>query len=431
MEPAEAALLVARWRVEYGFIVTRTLVKYRIDNIADRAELEQDVFLAALLALRQGEPIDRPAAWLTDCAWKVAANYRRKVYRRKMATGATEAVKKDVPMNYEEIPSRLPSPEQVTEDRERLSLILESLDEEARSIILAVRGEGKDWQEVAHERGLTIDQARYLYNKAVKKVEAVLAKAEPETSKRRSIPVELLLLQLFDTLRFDLEESTPELDRQALEALEQRMKDAESSELDPEAERVSFAQPAPPPTQTPAFFTLPLVGHTALWLLGVGLGVALLHLLWGAPRDKPARDPIHTQAVPGLALIKPAQPSRDSSVTAPPFPVVVSSAIPGEPRPDDTQSARPPVAAAPLEKASSSESRRLIDAARDASRAGNVREALALLSQHAHRFPDRDTEDRRITRQLVCTIPAASSVKECASPAPGSSAAGGDAAVRE
>ncbi len=324
----------------------------------------------------------------------------------------------------------------MTEDRERLNLIWESLDEEARSIILAVRGEGKDWQEVAAERGLTIDQARYLYSKAVKKVEAILAKAEPDRTKRRAIPVSLLLLQLFDTLRFDLEESTPELDRQALEALEQRMKDAESSELDPEAERVSFAQPAPPSLPTPAFFTLPLVGHTALWLLGVGPGIALLHFLWGAPRDKPARDPVHTQAVPGLALIEPAEPTRDSSVTAPPLPAVVSSAIHGEPRRDDTQSARPHSAAAPLENQhvdraptddsgraaaswTSSESRRLIDAAHAASRAGNVREALALLSQHARRFPDRDTEDRRITRQVVCTIPGASSEKECASPPPG------------
>jgi RNA polymerase sigma factor (sigma-70 family) len=422
MEPAEAALLVARWRVDYGFIVTRTLVKYRIDNRADRAELEQDVFLAALLTLRQGEHIDRPAAWLTHCAWKVAANYRRKVYRRKMATGASEAVKKDVPMSYEEIPSRLPSPEQLTEDRERLYLIWEGLDEEARSILLAVRGEGMDWQEVADERGLTIDQARYLYSKAVKKVEAILAKAEPETSKRRSIPVELLLLQLFDTLHFDLEESSPEQDRRALEALEQRMKAAESSDLDPEAERVSFAQPAPPSTQapTPAFFTLPLVVHTALWLLGVGLGVAIFYLLWGTPRDNPPRDPVHTQAISGLALVEPTEPRRDPSVTAPHLPAIVSSAIPVvEPRLVVTQSARPPSAAAPREKASSSESRRLIDSARDAFRAGNVREALSRLSQHARRFPDKDTEDRRINWQIVCATPAARSVKECGSP-PGS-----------
>ena len=420
MEPVEAALLIARWRVEYGFIVTRTLVKDRIDNIADRAELEQDVFLAALLALRRGERIDRPAAWLTHCAWRVAANYRRKVYRRKMATGATEAVKKDVPMSHEEIPSRLPSPEQLTQDRERLYLIWEGLDEEARSILFDVRGEGMDWQEVAAARGLTIDQARYAYSKAVKKVEAILARIEPETSKRRSLSAELLLLQFFDTLRLDLDESSLEQDRQALEALEQRMKAAESSKLGPEAEPLSFAQPAPPPIQTAASFTLPLVAQTALWLLGVGVGVALFYLLWSAPRDKPSRDPVHPQSVPGLALIEPTEPSRDPSVTPAHLPAVVSSAIPGEPRLDGAQSARPPSAAALLEKASSSESRRLIDSARDAFRAGNVREALTLLSQHARRFPDRDTEDRRATWQSTCAIPAASNARECASPPPSS-----------
>lgn len=46
-----------------------------------------------------------------------------------------------------------------------------------------------------------------------------------------------------------------------------------------ESEEVSSAQPAPPPQAT-AFFTPLLVAQTALWLFGVGLGIALFQLLW-------------------------------------------------------------------------------------------------------------------------------------------------------
>ena len=150
MKTAEAAPLVRRWLTDHGRSVELTLARSGVSAPADRADLKQEVFVTAFLALLHEEQIDTPRAWLNECARKVASNYRRKEERRARPAGGKE------------IATLMTSPEQTAQDREALRLVFECLDEESREIVFAVRGDGLSWAEIARERGITIDRARYV-----------------------------------------------------------------------------------------------------------------------------------------------------------------------------------------------------------------------------------------------------------------------------
>jgi hypothetical protein len=250
-----------------------------------------------------------------------------------------------------------------------VGIAFDSLPESLQEIVLALRLDGSSWEEIAREKGITINQARYLYDVAVEKMEAALQRANAKRTKRRILAFPILLAQFFDALRSDVDGVSPELHRRVREGLDHLLESAGSGETEAESERVSFACPTPsiPITASPAW---PLTARPVLGLLRGGVAVAIVigYLLQGAPLDEPSPEPRRAPSIPVLAMVEPAEPNRDAGATAPQLPANESRRISGELLPKDTQGARSSSAADPWKGASSSESRQLIDLARVASR---------------------------------------------------------------
>ena len=408
MEPAEAEPLVCQWLEKHGREVKLTLMRYGVMNEEDRAELEQEVFAAAFDALLRDKPINHARSWLKECARKYASNYRRKESLRE-------------PSSEAEVVSTMVSPAQAAEDREALRIAFDSLTEDLQELVLALRFHGSSWDEVARERGITIDQARHLYAVAVEQMKAALEREDPRGHKRRILAFPILLALFLDALRANVDNASPELDRRVREGLEHFMRSAGAGATGPESERVSVACPTPSiPVITPP--ARPMTVGPALGLLGGGLsiGIVIGYLIHGPPLDEPSLEPRLAQSIAAPAMVEPAEQRGDARDPAPVLPVNGSRGIPGELLAQGTRSARSASAADGLKVASSSGSRLLIDRARVASQTGDVRATLALLAEHARSFPEEDAEDRREVRQHVCAAPAARGATECASPPPSS-----------
>jgi DNA-directed RNA polymerase specialized sigma24 family protein len=233
MKPVDAAPEVRRWVDQHGRLVAMMLAHCGVRAEADRADLTQEVFTTAFLALLRGEAIDAPGAWLKECARKKASNHRRKESRRAAPAGG------------EEVFGTMASPAQLAEDREALCLAFECLDQESQDIVLAVRSDGLSWDDIAGERGIKVDRARYLYALAVTRMEAALKREDERTNTQRSLAFPILLTQVFDAIRAEVDNRSPELARRVREGLDRFMEAAGAGAPDPESERVSIARPSP------------------------------------------------------------------------------------------------------------------------------------------------------------------------------------------
>ena len=222
MAPGDAAALLRHWFTAHLRTVGRALAWFGVSIREDRADLAQDVFFAAYTALLRGERIDNPRAWLRECARKHASNHRRKELRRTRPTG-------------EDTPGFVHDPEQIAANRERLQRAFAGLDEDAQGIVFDVRADESSWGEVARERAITVDQARYLYHRAVTQMEAVLRRDDSHEKERRSIgppvPITLTLALLEGTLRAEADDLSSDTRHRIWRSLEQRM-DATASETD-------------------------------------------------------------------------------------------------------------------------------------------------------------------------------------------------------
>lgn len=163
--------------------VARALAYYGV-SAADQPDLVQEVFLSVYSALQRGKhpSHDSPApvwrAWLRQFARRHAANYRRS------ARDETELL---------EVASSAaaPDPERVAARRELLALLLGELEDEPREIFLDARAEGLSWEEIARERGLSIDQARYLHRKAIERMEEIMKSWEKGKGGFAAVPLSM------------------------------------------------------------------------------------------------------------------------------------------------------------------------------------------------------------------------------------------------
>jgi RNA polymerase sigma factor (sigma-70 family) len=408
MKPGDAAALVRRWLEEHGRAVQWMLARLGVPTPADRADLEQEVFITAFLALLRGESIANPRAWLNECARKKASNYRRKERLRAPSVGR-------------EVSGTMASPAQIAEDREALALAFECLDQESQEVVLAVRADGLSWDDVAKERGISVDRARYVYALAVTRMEAALSREDAKTQKHRSIAFPIFLAQVFDDIRAEVDDASPELDRRVREGLDRFMESAGAGPTEPESDRVSVARPSPIPTSVPNPLAPSIAVGPVLGIFGTGIVIGLVagYLLRGSLSDKLVAEPDRTRSIPVLALGAPGDRTREVQVTAP----LLAVRSPDEPSSPGIQRAGRASDPAPLKVTSTPGSLLLLDRARTAFGAGDGSAALALLVQHAHRFPGRSgTEDRRELVQLVCAAPGGLDSVECASLSPDSAA---------
>ncbi len=151
---AVAAIMVQPWLTAHLVTVRRALAWFGVTEREDRADLAQDVFLSAYVALVRGEQIMNPRAWLRECARKYASNYRHKGRRRSShLAGDLLVYGKD--------------PEMLMSERERLHQALAILTGNAQAIVFDIRVGGVTWAEAARKQGITIDQARYTYECAI------------------------------------------------------------------------------------------------------------------------------------------------------------------------------------------------------------------------------------------------------------------------
>ena len=157
---AAAAIALRPWFTDHRRAVRRALAWFGVTGQEDRVDLTQDVFFSAYLALRRGERIENPSAWLRECVQKYARNFRREELRRRPHVGGY-------------LLDDGKDPEMLTSDRERLRQALAGLSEEALAILFDIRVKGVLWADVAGERRITIDQARYIYQRAVSQVKKV------------------------------------------------------------------------------------------------------------------------------------------------------------------------------------------------------------------------------------------------------------------
>ncbi|MFS8065451.1 MAG: sigma-70 family RNA polymerase sigma factor [Byssovorax sp.] len=391
--------------------VRRALAWFGVTDREDRADLTQDVFFSAYLALVRGEQIDNPRAWLRESARKHASNYRHKELRRSPHVGG-------------ELLGHVKDPEQIVSDRERLRRAFEGLTEDAQAIVFDIRADGVSWGEVARERAITIDQARYIYQRAVSQMEEVLKRDEPKKTRRGvGLPIELALLG--GAAIAEADDASPDTRRRLWDSLEQRMDAVSVSAVDPGREHAH----GPPSSPVAGSSKAALAPHRALGtvvgLLGGGIAVGIMigYLLRGLP---PARSPlVSSPAGQASMLAAIAPPDSRSAPAAPLVPasrmIQTSSTSPAgatarhEPPPAVVGARERGTPAAPSPKVDSSRrSTKLIDSARSALTVGNAREALDMMTQHARQFPEKqEAEMRRGLLQLICSKPGALGASEC------------------
>jgi RNA polymerase sigma factor (sigma-70 family) len=270
MTPADAAGLVRGWFLEHVSRIERTLSWYGVRSMEDRADLAQDVLLAGYLALLRGEQIDNPRAWLRECARKHASNYRRKGLRRSVAT-------------FAEVVNTMPTPEQIAEHRELLRVLFDGLGEEAQAILLDARLDQLTWEEIARERGISVDRARYLFRRAIAQMEEALEKDESTGKAHHSFVLPLALEYVFDAVRADADAAPAELRHRLWESLERRMGATSAGDAEPDREQASSQRPSPTsiPINGPAPPSISASATAGMVGGGVVLGILLGYLIHG------------------------------------------------------------------------------------------------------------------------------------------------------
>jgi RNA polymerase sigma factor (sigma-70 family) len=361
---------------EHSRAVARCLAYYGVAT-ADQQDIAQEVFLSAhSQLLRDNHPsLDSAAvvwrSWLRQIARRQAANYRRKA--RPVAALLSEM--RD--------PSA-PEPERIAAKRELLVLLLDTLDPESREIFLDVNAEGMSWQEISHERSISIDRARYLHSRAASSMDKALARWEK--GERALVAVPLSVAELLA--------AAPPV-HEIPEELHRRIRDA--------IDRHTHA--AARPRELSRWGRM--LSHAGVLVLGGVLG----WLLHGPPNDRsPAplpSSPGNTSAVVAEAT---APATREISPLEAPVATTAIRPLPAVAHP----------LIAPERKAPDpSEDEHLLDQAQAALNAGDAHAALAALSTRDGHFGGRPSASVRL-RLLVraCALAGAAADRECAGAAP-------------
>ncbi|MEO7330658.1 MAG: sigma-70 family RNA polymerase sigma factor, partial [Minicystis sp.] len=268
--PIDTTALLREYCDKHQRAVERILASSGVPA-ADRPDLAQEVFLAAHRELRRtASPIERPGPWLGRVAIRRASNYHRRQNTLRLVP-LTEA-------QVEQLPHSLESPEQRLGNCQLLALLLEEIDEEARAIVLAHVNEGRLWEEIAAEHGITSDRAKYLHSKALAAMEAALARRKLAEDRRGAALLPFPQLQLFESARADADAGlTPAEQQRRWPALAQTLDEIEIL-----------------PARSPS-----LLGPALTFLLGGAAGFALCLVVL----DRPSPAPPASFPPPSLNLV--------------------------------------------------------------------------------------------------------------------------------
>lgn len=387
MNPTDPSSLILHWVKVYTTTLRKFLGALGVRCQEDRADISQEVFCIAYRSLVRGQNIENPPAFLYGCAKKQASNYRRKASRRTFRAYSAE----DEPVDV------VRTPEQLVSASELVELAHEHLDEKARSILFEVADGGSTWSDMARAREITVDQVRYLHERAVVRV-AEAAQPELKKRKRRALVLLPALDQLFASAPTGNTERTPGPLQRLWGLLQGR-----------------FQQVSRPPRSSALALTFPPLRARprVLGVLAGGLviGSLLPGKLSDAPRSEAATVALHAEQAtssvplptPPVEEVRPADPAPQTvTLTAATTPPARRSG------PARQSSSRAPVPVATEMPGSLT----LLDRARREYGRGNLRGALELLAQHEVRFPvGPDTKHRRLLTRLACA--AAAGANEC------------------
>jgi RNA polymerase sigma-70 factor, ECF subfamily len=137
-------------------------VKSRVPA-ADAEDVTQEVFIAVIRSLNGYEHRARFSTWLYTIVNRQIADYYRKHYRRNDNQNVTldnEDQEIDVPAEEDEN----------ADDRVLIQRALTTLPESYQEIILLRFSEGLTFQEIADQRGQTLEAVKSLYRRAIQAV---------------------------------------------------------------------------------------------------------------------------------------------------------------------------------------------------------------------------------------------------------------------
>jgi RNA polymerase sigma factor (sigma-70 family) len=391
MTPAGAAALVRAWFAAHSSTIERALAWYGVRSVEDRADLTQEVLMAGYVALLRGEIIDSPRAWLRECARKYASNYRHKALRRMLA-GAEEVV------------NAMPTPEQIVEHRELLRRLFDCIDDEAQGIIFDLRIDNLSWEEIARERQISVDQARYLFRCALAQMEEALAKDDSTGKARPAFVLAIAMDHVFAAVRAEADDVPAAMRQRVWESLERSMDAVGTSAADPEPTPINST----PVTPMSAGAIAGMVGG------GVVLGIILGYLIHGGLSERSQTAPGRAGATPVLAISGAANGPGDLHASAQLVQLTsTAEALEASPVPSPPRDGRA-LAASRSTALSMVAPTMLLERARTSFRLGDVRAALAFLGQHERLSPrGLDAEDRWRLLREVCAAPEARDASEC------------------
>ncbi|WP_437669845.1 RNA polymerase sigma factor [Sorangium sp. So ce131] len=170
-------------------LVWRWLTRLGIP-LRDRADLAQDILLSAYLSFDSYQPeISRPERWLNRITVHASAHYRERAQHRYEELVPDE----DIPRLVDE--SRSPE-EMLISEEERLMVLelLQQLDVEAHSILVAHDLDGIPMTEIARQRGIPLSTAYKWRARALSLFHDIAVKRRREEQRRgglRAVPVDV------------------------------------------------------------------------------------------------------------------------------------------------------------------------------------------------------------------------------------------------
>jgi RNA polymerase sigma factor (sigma-70 family) len=139
----------------------RNFIRRRVPDEAEAEDILQDVFYELIEAYRLMKPIEQVSAWL----FRVARNriidfFRKKRPETGSARGATDAEGNELASWEDLLPSPDAGPDAVyarTVLSEQLDAALDELPEEQRDVFIANEFEGRTFEELSVEMGVSIN----------------------------------------------------------------------------------------------------------------------------------------------------------------------------------------------------------------------------------------------------------------------------------
>lgn len=140
----------------YAYFLRRTRSRERAQD------LYQELFLRVHRARDAYEPARAFAPWFFQIARRLWIDDQRRAYRTH-----------EVSIGEQEPSAAAPGPGERAADREELARVLGALSADEASVLVAAKGEGIGYAQLAAELGRSVDSVKQLASRALRRVRAI------------------------------------------------------------------------------------------------------------------------------------------------------------------------------------------------------------------------------------------------------------------